>query len=248
MHRAIDHLDLPWQRLASGVLLALAFTVLLATLRPAVAALWTGEMAAWLHALDLPARLGPSVAVPFDSDPSRMPLPALELLLEAPSPAVAALHGALVLAVWALAGRLPDAAKPGAYVLRFAALLHGAAVLYFLLWPHGFPHSASNHVMGGLRQSWALMLAVPWLHLFTYHLFPFPTWQCVALTSLSLLFLTVLAPLQYASHLALLVLLGPIVMPLLFLLLGLVVPVLGLVALYGWAMSWTPPDGEEMPR
>jgi hypothetical protein len=248
MHRAIDRLHLPWQRLAGGAVLALAYSVLLAGLRPWVAASWAGQIGWWLQALQLPGQLDAAVAVPLLGNPGAMPLPRLELALPEPTTQRIGLHGLGVLAVWVAAGWLPDAAKPGAYVLRFAALLHGAAVLYFVGWAGSFPHSASTHVMGGLQQSWALMLVVPWLHLLTYHLFPFPAWQGMALTALSLLFLAVLAPLQYASHMALLAWAGPILMPLLFLLFGLMLPVLGLVALYGWAMSWHGADRPEEAR
>ena len=144
-------------------------------------------------------------------------------------------------AVWWVAGWLPDFAKPGAYLLRFAVLLHAAAVIYFLCWPASFQHSLMGHVAGGLRQSWALMLVTPWLHYFTFYLLPFAAWQDAALTALTLLYLSILAPLQYATHAALLHLSGPVLMPLLYMLFGVMVPILGIVALYGWGMSWRDP-------
>ena len=241
-HRAIRSLNLPWQRLIGGALLALAFTGLLAAVQPWVATLWGAEMVGWMKALALPGQF--AMAVPGDGNLFILPVPLIDLPAHNLARAGVAAHGLAVVAVWVLAGWLPDAAKPGAFVLRFAALLHGSAVLYFLFWPASFPHALSAHVSGGLRQSWALMLITPWLHLCTYYLFPFPAWQRVALTAVTLLFITVLAPLQYASHVALLHLAGPILMPLLYLLFGLMVPVLGLVALYGWAMSWCAPTPE----
>ena len=250
-HRAIWSLALPRRRMAGGALLALAFTGLLLVLQPWVATLWSHELVAWMKALELPGQftLAASAASAAsgaiaDSSLVFLPVPWIDLpARDLALPAVAA-HGLAVVAVWVLAGWLPDAAKPAAFVLRFAALLHGSAVLYFLCWPASFPHALSAHVSGGLRQSWVLMLVTPWLHLGTYYLFPFPAWQGAALTAVSLLFIAVLAPLQYASHVALLHLAGPILMPLLYLLFGLMVPVLGLVALYGWAMSWCDPAQE----
>lgn len=238
-HRALWRLPLPRRRLAGGVLLALAFTGLLAAVQPGVAALWSQEMQAWMQALALPGHFVPAAA--REGGLISLPVPSIELPARDLPQATVGLHGLAVVAVWAMAGWLPDAAKPAAFVLRFAALLHGSAVLFFLGWPASFPHGVAGHVSGGLRQSWVLVLVTPWLHLFTYHLFPFPAWQKLALTALSLLFIGVLAPLQYASHLALLHLAGPVLMPLLYLLFGLMVPVLGLVALYGWAMSWSAP-------
>ncbi len=243
-HRAIRSLALPRGRLFGGALLALAFTGLLALLQPAVALLWADQLAAWMTALNLPGHVTPAMA--GDGNLILLPVPRFDLPARDLSLSGVAAHGLAVVALWVGAGWLPDAAKPGAFVLRFGALVHGSAVLYFAGWPASFPHALSGHIAGGLRQAWALMLITPWLHLATYYLFPFPVWQRVALTAITLLFIAVLAPLQYASHMALLHAAGPILMPLLYLLFGLMVPVLGLVALYGWAMSWCPPapDGQ----
>ena len=99
-------------------------------------------------------------------------------------------------------------------------------------------HSLVGHTDDGLRQIWTLMLLTPWMHLATYYLFPFALWQHAALSAATLLWLALLAPVQYALHAALLQRFGPVVMPLLQLLFGVMVPILGFVALYGWAMSW----------
>ena len=68
----------------------------------------------------------------------------------------------------------------------------------------------------------------------------------MALTVVTLLWLAVLAPVQYALHAALLQQFGLVLMPLLNMLFGMLVPIFGVVALYGWAMSW--PDGSEADR
>jgi hypothetical protein len=241
-HRAIWRHSLPKRRLIVGALTAGAFTLLLALAQPGLAQIWGEQMLWWLQALALPGHFAMADTAALNL--LSMPAPQIDLPLRAISGAQVAAHALTVLTVWTLAGWLPDAAKPAALVLRFAALLHGASVLYFLFWPASFPHSLAGHVAGGLRQSWVLMLVTPWLHLCTYYLFPFPAWQNVALTSVSLLFLWVLAPLQYTSHAALAYLVGPIVIPVLYLLLGMFVPVLGLVALFGWAMGWCKPAPE----
>ena len=241
-HRAIWRLNLPKRRLARGALGAAAFTWLLAQAQPWVTTAWGGQLLWWMGALDLQGQFAAPEAAPDHL--VFLPAPLIDLPLRAITLPEVAAHGLAVVTLWTLAGWFADPAKPAAFVLRFAALLHGAAVLFFLFWPASFPHSVSGHVTGGLRQSWMLMLVTPWLHLCTYYLFPFPVWQSVALTAVTLLFLVVLAPLQYASHVALMHLAGPIAMPLLYLLFGLMVPVLGVVALFGWAMSWCKPAPE----
>ena len=238
-HRSIWSLRLPKRRLACGLLIALAFTLLLALGEQAIAAAWALQLVWWMQALDLPGQftLPPAGTASLFS----LPVPLIDVHLRDAGMPATATHGLAAVVLWALAGWLPDSAKPAAYLLRFALLIHAAAILYFLCWPARFPHPLSSHIEGGLRQCWSLMLVTPWLHLCTYYLFPFAAWQRVALTAVTLLFLFVLAPLQFASHAALVYLLGAIMMPLLFLLFGVMVPLLGLVALYGWGMSWHDP-------
>ena len=241
-HRSIWSLQLPWQRLAVGVLIASGFTGLLALLQPLLAQFWGGQLVWWMQQLGVAGQFAPPDMSGLGL--FAMPVPLIDILLPDPGGVALAAHALACAALWMLAGWLPDSGKPGAYLLRFAVLIHAASVLYFALWPGSFPHSAISHLGGGLRQSWALLLLSPWLHLCTYYLFPFATWQRLALTGLTLLYLAVLAPLQYATHGAMLVLSGAVAMPLLHLLFGVMVPILGLVALYGWAMSWhDPADG-----
>ncbi len=239
-HRSIWSLQLPRHRLAVGVLIALGFTGLLALAQPMLASAWGRQMVWWMQALGLPGQFAqPDLA---GLDLFSLPVPLIDVALPDLGWVDLAAHALGCVVLWVLAGWLPDSAKPGAYLLRFAVLIHSASVLYFALWPASFPHSLISHVGGGLRQAWTLLLLTPWLHLCTYYLFPFALWQRPALTAVTLLYLALLAPLQYASHAALLVLMGPVVMPLLQLLFGVMVPILGLVALYGWGMSWHDPS------
>ena len=244
-HRSIWHLEPPLARLGSGLALAAALTAALLAVRPLLAAAWADVLVGWMQALALTGRFD---AVPHgDEGALGLGVPLIDLRPRPQHDLAPFGHGAAAMAVWWLAGRLPDAARPGAYLLRFAALIHAASVIFFSLRGASFPHSLLDYPTEGLRQAWALMLVVPWLHLATYYLFPFALWRCAALSVLTLAWMALLAPLQYALHAALLHGFGPIVMPLLHLLFGVTVPVVGFVALYGWAMSW--PDamrvGEE---
>lgn len=238
-HRSIRSLRLPLHRVAQGVVIALGFSLLLLLAQEAVALAWGHSLVWWMQALRIPGQYAPP---PLDSlGLFSMPVAVVDVQLAGNSPQALTGHGLAALALWIVAGWLPDAARPGAYVLRFAVLIHAASVLFFAFWPASFAHSAARHVGGGLRQIWALMLFTPWLHLATFHLFPFRAWQRLALTTVSLAYLVVLGPLLYASHAALLAALGLVVMPLLHLLFGVMVPILGLVALYGWGMGWHDP-------
>ena len=238
-HRSIWSLQLPTRRVVAGVLTALAFTGALAWAQPWIAGFWGEQIVWWMQGLALPGQF--AGAVLGERTLFSLPVPLIDVRLRDAGRFGPAAHGLATVAVWLVAGWLPDSAKPAAFLLRFGALIHAASVLYFLVWPASFPHSVISHTGGGLRQTWALMLLTPWLHLCTYYLFPFAAWQRVALTALTLLFLFALAPLQYATHAALLYQAGLILMPLLHLLFGVMVPILGFVALYGWGMSWHDP-------
>lgn len=238
-HRSIRSLRLPPRRVAEGMAIALGFSLLLMLLQPVIAQAWGQAMLWWMQALDIPAQFAPPRLEALQL--FAMPVAVVDVRLAGNSPLALALHAVVAALLWQAAAWLPDHARPGAYLLRFAVLIHASAVLFFAFWPGSFPHSAANHVGGGLRQVWALMLVTPWLHLATFHLFPFRTRQRLAVTALSLAYLVLLGPLLYASHAALLSLLGMVAMPLLHLLFGVMVPILGLVALYGWAMSWHNP-------
>jgi len=238
-HRSIFSLQLPLHRLGMGLLIALGCTALLVLAQPLVERAWAGQMVWWMHALGLQGQFQP--VMQGDADVFSLAVPLIDVQLPDIGASRLMLHALAIAALWIVAGWLPDAAKPAAYLVRFAVIIHATAIAYFLLWPGSFPHSGMGHAAGGLRQGWALMLLTPWLHLFTYYLFPFEVWQRVAVTAATVLFLFVLTPLQYASHAALLSVLGLVAMPLLHLLFGVMVPILGLVALYGWAMSWYDP-------
>jgi hypothetical protein len=234
-HRAISSLHFPLARLWAGLALAVGLTALLLWLRPWLAQAWAVELVWWMRALALPGHFDAqgrggdgllALAVPF-----------IDVQLNAPDGWAPLWHGVAVLGVWWGTGRMSDAAKPVAYLLRFAALVHGAAVLFFIFWPASFPHSVDQHIGSGLRQAWHLMLA-PWIHLATYYLFPFAVWKRGLLSLLTWAFLFVLTPLQYALHIALVQHMGLVVMPLLHLLFGVMLDIIGFVALYGWAMGW----------
>ena len=239
LHRSIFSLRLPLHRLGLGFGMATLFSLALAALQPAIETAWGAELVWWLRALELRGQFEPPAAVQRGLFSVAAPFIELELP-ELGWPQLAR-HGLAVTAVWLGSGWLPECARPATYLLRFAALVHGSSIVYFAFWPASFAHSPMGHVGNGLSQGWDLMLMAPWLHLVTFYVFPFAIWQRLALTTLTLLFLFVFTPLQYASHAAIVSSLGLVVLPLLHLLFGVMLPIIGLVALYGWGMSWHDP-------
>lgn len=235
-HRAMRNLALPRGRLVGSLALALALTGMVLALRPWIALAWEAELLWWMRSLALPGQFRPAEG----TMPGilALPIPTLGLTLPAYDAGAAFSQALGVGVVWWCMAWLPDEAKPVAFFVRLGALIHGFAVLFFILWPASFSHSVQTHVGSGMRQAWYLMLLTPAIHLATYYLFPFAMWQRALLSCLTLLFLFVFTPLQYALHLALVERLGLIVMPVLHLLFGVMMVIIGFVALYGWAMGW----------
>ncbi len=242
-HRAMRSLPLLLGRVLAGVALAAFFTVVLARLQPWIAVTWMEQFVWWMQALDIPL-LTTLVATETNSL-WLLPIAPFDLPLRDISPWAPWAHALVAVSLWWLAGWLPDAARPGMFLMRFAILLHGCAIAYFLIWPASFPHSLFEHTAGGFRQMWALLLLTPWMHLLIYYLLPFPLWGRVVLTTSTLFYLFILTPLLYAAHAALIHRSGLILMPLLELLFGVMVAIIGVVALYGWAMGWPPLPQEE---
>jgi len=79
---------------------------------------------------------------------------------------------------------------------------------------------------------------VPLLLGLTLHVFDLPLWRKLLLTVLLLLHLAVFVPLNVLLHVWLVMRGTAIVMPVLFLLFGLLLDVFIFVAFYGWALSW----------
>lgn len=235
-HRAMWRQSLPLGRVLQSVALALAFTALLLWLRPWIGMAWGHELLWWMQGLVLPGRFAAGDAAQAGVLGLVVPIVAPEMPLpDAWSPMK---HGAVLVLLWWCTGWVPDAAKPLAFFVRLGVLVHGASVLFFMFWSASFTHTVPGHVASGLRQTWYLMLATPWIHLLTYYLFPFAAWQRALLTLLTLAYLFVLTPLQYALHVALAWQTGLILLPLLSLMFGVMLPVVSVVALYGWGMGW----------
>lgn len=234
--RACRPLRLPRERLVRSVLLAVAGTVALLLARPLVAMLWSDELVWWVTKMELSGQVAPAPAA--EPLPWRIAVPLVRLFAGAPSAAALMYHAIGVVALWWAAGLLPGRARPLARLLRVAGVIHSTAVLFFWHWPASFAHASDAHIADGLQQCWVLMLLTPWLHLGTYYLLDVRWRHRVTLTLLTWAYLFLLAPLLYAAHALVLHGVGLLAMPLLYLMGGALVAVLGMVALHGWAASW----------
>jgi len=127
---------------------------------------------------------------------------------------------------------------PLIYAVRATIFLQATGLAVFALAPASFPFTAEDHVNTGLLVSLLLLFLVPWFLGLTYYVFDFPLHQKLALTLVVLGYFTLAAPMQYLLHIYLLERLSLLLLPVLYLLFGLLLDVLLLVALYAWGVSW----------
>lgn len=221
-----------WRSTRAIVLAALACAALLAV-RPWLEQAWQRVLLHWVQALGLPVAAAPRPPGGW----LLLATPQLSLAQPAPGSMALALHLLAAAAAWWAAGRLPEATRPLRTLLRFAALAHALALLAYAVWPAPGGPSVDVHACVLLRQLWGMMLALPLLHALSRGLLPMPLSRRLGLLLLSLAWMALLAPCLAATHVALAVLLGPPVLPLLALLGGAVPVLAGLVALHAWALA-----------
>jgi len=135
--------------------------------------------------------------------------------------------------------RISDEHLPWIYLLRFLALIHATALVYFAFAAARFPHDLSSYTVGMLYFGTILVGLVPPILGFTYYLFDFSFLQKLGLTLLTIAYLALFLPLQYMLHVYVLHK-SILFMPLLYFAFGPFVDVLIFVSLYSWGMSWKP--------
>jgi len=157
------------------------------------------------------------------------PLPDQSLLLIA-----GGISGAVILA----STLLPERLIPLRYFLRLLAFLQATAIAYFAIAPEAFPYQLQDHAFLLLAAGLVVMGLVPLVLSLTLHVFDLALWRKALVTLALLAHLSVFVPLQVLVHVGLVLQGTAVLMPVLFLIFGLLLDVLILVAFYGWALSW----------
>jgi len=239
-HRAMAGLAISRPTIALAAILGLGSTVaVFAALNP-LAELW----AQGFEALAGPLGMTGGVGTRFAAVVGRYTIQTPYLLAEAGPPdqatwrLVAVITGAVLL----LSLVLPQRLTPLRYFLRFAVVLQSVSLGFFALAPVGaFPYTLPSYTGGLLAAGQVVLLLLPIILGFTYYLFDVSWTRKIVLTALLLGHLAVLIPLQVLVHAWLITQGSLLLLPVLFLLFGILVQVMVFVAFYGWGMSWRPP-------
>lgn len=237
-HRAIATVRLTAVDVVLAVALALGTTGAFAASLGAVGRAWT-----WLFAqLAFPLGFNQGVGVRIiDARPFAVfAVPYFRAQAALPSNGVWWLTLIITVVTVAASFALSDDFLPLAYALRLAALVQGTALAFFRIGPRHFPYDLPHYESAMLAGGMAVLLVVPIVLGLTFYVVDVGIARKVGLTVAMMGHLLVFIPLQYALHAYIVVHASLLLLPVLFMLFGLLPEVMILIALYGWGMSWRP--------
>lgn len=234
MHRALARLKFNFVELSSSIALVLAAVLACVRYLPYVTALWRVMFQLGLHFLPLQAGLA-TARYHFRGLHFEVPY----LLLDPALPSLELWAATCVVTVvgFAFTFVLPSRLVAWSYLVRAVLFLQFSAVLYFAFFPAQFPQTPTEYLRGLTISGMALTTVIPALFFLTYYIFPFSFAKKVFLTLLTMLYLAVFLPLQVLLH-ALILQTSMLFMPALYLIFGIPLDVLIVVAFYSWGMSW----------
>ena len=236
-HRSIATIDLHALDLVLAAGLTALGVAVYVVILPWVTRLWTWTFAA----LAEPLGIGGVVAQRVTTIASTVDVSVPYFAATASPPSATAWWIAFVLTVLTIVGTffLGKARLPLAYALRFAAAIQTSALIFFALAPGRFPHDLAGYVSGMMLVGAVLIGIVPIVLGLTFYLIDVGWSRKVALTLMVMAHLAVLVPLQYALQAAVIVHGSLIVLPLCFILFGMLPEIMVLIAFFGWGMSWS---------
>ncbi len=147
------------------------------------------------------------------------------------------LTAATVLILFLATLRFPQKLIPLAYFLRGVLFVQTSALVYFALAPGRFPHTPDSYLEGLANYGLALISFVPIVFGLTYYIFNFGLIRKSLLTAMTMLHLCLFFPLQVLLQ-AIVLQKTVLFMPVLYIVFGMPLDVMIVVAFYSWGMSW----------
>lgn len=235
MHRALAHFRLGPMNLVTAISLFVFFSSAWLLFLPKVCQFWNGVLIFGIRVLPLRAEIGQAQnhLTPF----IRFDIPYLRMEPVQPSVQTWWLTFAATLALLAATFLLPSKLMPVTYLLRGILSVPATALLYFALLPARFPHNPDSYMQGLVTAEIALISTVPLLFGLTYYIFDFGLLKKAFLTAITMAHLALFLPLQVLVQ-ALVLQRTVLFMPILYIILGLPVNILIIIAFYSWGMTW----------
>ena len=236
MHRALAHFRLGPMNLVTAIFVFVLFSSIWLVLLPKICQFWARVLALGIRVLPLRAELGLiqhhlTSFISFD-------IPYLRMEPVLPSPLAWWLTCGITLALFA--GSFPLSGKliPVRYLLRGILLVPTTALLYFVFLPARFPHTPDSYMEGLVTAGIALISVIPLLFGLTFYIFDFGFLKKASLTAIAMTHLVLFLPLQVLLQ-ALFLQKTVLFMPVLYIIFGMPVNILIIIAFYSWGMTWS---------
>ena len=235
MHRALAHFRLGPMNLLASVSLVVFFTWIWAAFLPKLCRFWSTIFSLGLLYLPLDARL--------DEAEHRIAklvlhVPYLRIEPVLPTLTMWSLTCLVVLLLFTASFFVPKQMLPLVYLLRVMLLIQGSALVFFALFPGSFPHTPDSYMSALVSSGIGLVSVVPLLFGFTYYIFDFGLWRKALLTAATITHLSLFLPLQVLLQ-ALILQKTTMFMPLLYIVFGMPLDIMVIIALYSWGMTWS---------
>ena len=234
MHRALAHFRLGPMNLVISISLFVFFSSIWLVLLPRFCRLWSRIFLWALSWLPLDARLE---LVEHQFRMFRLQIPCFRMEPVLPSLQIWLLTAGLTALLFAATFLLSKSQTPIIYLLRGVLLLQGTALAYFAIWPLRFPHTPDSYMEALMTAGIGLISVVPFLFGLTYYIFDFGLLKKAFLTALTMTYLALFLPFQVLLQ-ALILQKTVLFMPLLYIIFGMPVSVLLIIAFYSWGMTW----------
>ncbi|MGH9499657.1 MAG: hypothetical protein ACRD3L_11005 [Terriglobales bacterium] len=235
MHRALTHFQLGPMNLIASICLFLLFSFIWLSVLPSLCEFWSLALALGLRWLPLNARLDVAEHH-FRLLVLRIPYLRIEPIL--PDLQTWSLACAVTLLLFAGTFFLSKKWVPLIYLARGILLIQVTALLYFALWPISFPHTPDSYMEALTTAGIGLITVVPLLFGFTYYIFDFGLLRKATVTVVTMIHLAIFLPVQTLAQ-AMVLQKTVLFMPVLYIVFGMPVQVLIIIAFYSWGMTWS---------
>ena len=236
MHRALARFRLSLMNIVTAASLFLFSLMVWVGVLPRVCQFWKSVFSAWLRVLPLQAEL---VVKHYRITSSYgLNVPYFDMESVEPSLRVWSLTCGAMILIFIATFFLSKKLIPIIYLVRGILIVQATALLYFALWPAHFPHTPESYMAALVTAGIGLISTIPVLFGLTYYIFDFGLLRKVLLTVMTMAHLTLFLPFQVLLQ-ALVLQKTVMFMPVLYIIFGMPLDILIIIAFYSWGMTWS---------
>lgn len=236
MHRALNHLQMGPGEVANSAMLVIFILIVWLTALPWVCKFWNFVLRMGVVELPLSANLGVSHLNKLTF--LRFQLPYLKIQPVLPSSQMWGYSCILTLGLFAITFLLSSKWTPIVYLVRAILIIQASSLLYFALIPARFPHTPDSYMEGLITSGAGLISAIPFLFGLTFYIFEISALKKISITLLTMIYLILFLPFQMLLQ-ALVLQKTVLFMPLLYVVFGMPLDVMLVIAIYSYGMTWT---------